>query len=99
MILIYCNKNHSKTKTLCKDCLKLSLYAEKRLFNCPYGENKPTCENCDIHCYKPNVREKIKKVMKYSGPHMAYKHPIMSIFHLLRNMNIKSKFNYKKRTR
>jgi len=28
---------------------------------------KPACKHCEIHCYKPAHREKIREVMRYSG--------------------------------
>lgn len=91
MVLIYCKNMHFNTKTQCNDCQELSNYALQRLMKCPFGENKPTCEKCEIHCYKLDMRKKIKTVMKYSGPHMAYKHPILTILHLIRNMNLNTK--------
>jgi hypothetical protein len=34
-----------------------------------------------MHCYKPAMREKIKDVMRYSGPRMSYRHPLLALFH------------------
>ena len=56
---------------------------EIRLEKCPYGETKPTCANCPIHCYQPHRREQIKKVMAYAGPRMLLTHPILAIRHML----------------
>ncbi|VDZ74526.1 protein [Atlantibacter hermannii] len=28
-------------------------YAMKRLDKCAFGENKPACRQCPIHCYQP----------------------------------------------
>ena len=39
--------------------------------------------NCPIHCYKPDRREQVKSVMKYSGPRMIFKHPIFAIRHII----------------
>lgn len=77
MIKIYCKKNHGKE--LCDECLELAKYAEERAKNCKFSHKKPVCGKCAVHCYKPQMREKIKKVMKYSGPKMIYKHPLMLI--------------------
>jgi len=41
-------------------------YAVRRLERCPQ-EPKPSCKHCEIHCYKPIYREKIRDVMRYSG--------------------------------
>lgn len=76
MIRIYCNGNHGNIE-LCDECRKLAEYAEQRLKNCKFKDKKPVCGKCTVHCYKLEMREKIKNVMKYSGPKMIYKHPVM----------------------
>ena len=58
-------------------------YARLRLGKCPYQEGKPTCANCPIHCYRPEMREKIRATMRYAGPRMLLRHPILAILHLL----------------
>ncbi|WP_268753200.1 nitrous oxide-stimulated promoter family protein [Desulfopila aestuarii] len=83
MIAIYCKFHHHYRHTLCPDCFELLNYAEKRLKHCPFQENKPTCGNCSIHCYKPEMQEKIRIVMRFAGPRMIYLHPLMAIRHLL----------------
>ncbi|MBD1569693.1 MULTISPECIES: nitrous oxide-stimulated promoter family protein [Aliivibrio] len=82
MIEIYCKKNHH-SETLCEECQQLMDYAEVRLDRCPYGENKPTCNTCPIHCYKPEPKEQMRLVMRFSGPRMLLHHPILAIRHLL----------------
>lgn len=84
MLRIYCRTHHHREdqQTLCRECTKLKNYALKRLQRCPYQELKPTCGNCTIHCYKKEMRLRIKAVMKYAGPRMAYKHPLMALQHL-----------------
>jgi len=82
MIALYCRDNHRTTTALCQDCTALLEYARLRLDKCPFGEDKPTCANCPIHCYKPDMREKIKRVMRYSGPRMLLRHPALAIGHL-----------------
>ncbi|SDP02643.1 nitrous oxide-stimulated promoter family protein [Desulforhopalus singaporensis] len=83
MLKIYC-RNHHKTgeEPLCRECQDLLEYAEKRLARCPFGRNKPTCGNCTIHCYQPEKRKKVKEVMRYSGPRMITRHPILALMHL-----------------
>jgi hypothetical protein len=29
------------------------------------------------------MRERVKEVMKYSGPRMTYRHPLLAFFHLV----------------
>lgn len=83
MITIYCRAHHTSQIEQCQECSQLLCYAEKRLSHCPFQENKPTCGKCTVHCYKSAMKEKIRKVMRYSGPRMIYHHPIMAIRHIL----------------
>lgn len=83
MIEIYCRGHHSAKGRLCAECGDLVSYAEKRLDKCPFGENKTTCANCPVHCYKPAMRERVKEVMRYSGPRMTYHHPFLALCHFL----------------
>lgn len=85
MIGVYCRDHHDTAgKTLCADCSELLEYAEKRLDKCPFGENKGACSKCEIHCYKPDMRKYVTEVMRYSGPKMLKKHPLLAIDHLLK---------------
>jgi hypothetical protein len=83
MISIYCRDHHHKKEDICFECLELAEYARLRLQNCPFQENKTTCGNCPIHCYKPQMREKIRDVMQYSGPRMIRHHPLLAIGHMI----------------
>lgn len=84
MIEIFCKAQHPKQIAgLCPDCTDLLSYARKQLVRCPFQQEKPTCGNCSIHCYKKGMRKKIRDVMRYSGPRMVYHHPIMAFRHLL----------------
>ncbi len=82
MIGIYCSDKHNIVSGLCEECNNLLFYANQKLDNCSYGETKTTCAKCPIHCYKPEMRQTERKVMRYSGPKMAYKHPILAVRHL-----------------
>ena len=84
MIHIYCHGQHGTSgETLCEACQELQTYANQRLANCPFQEGKTTCARCPIHCYKPEMGQKIKTVMRYAGPRMLLRHPIMALQHLL----------------
>ncbi len=83
MIRLYCGGNHGGKTELCDDCESLLLYAIKRLENCPYQEEKDSCNKCQTHCYRADMRGLIKEVMRYSGPRMIAYHPILAINHLL----------------
>jgi hypothetical protein len=85
MIQIFCSYRHGTGgKLLCPPCSELLDYAKERLNKCPYGENKGACSKCKIHCYKPDMRKQITEVMRYSGPKMITKHPLLAIDHLLK---------------
>lgn len=81
MIAMYCRDRHG-AKVLCVNCRDLAAYAEQRVRKCPFGENKPACGSCPIHCYKPRMKEQIKEVMRHAGPRMIFRHPILAICHL-----------------
>ena len=86
MLRMYCKSTHRPKNEFCEECSELFEYASKRLDYCQFGEDKPTCEKCPIHCYKPEMRDKIRKVMRYAGPRMLYKHPIMGFRHLFKKL-------------
>jgi hypothetical protein len=83
MIGIYCQRQHGAKDGLCQECQELQDYATLRLHRCPFQEEKSTCANCTVHCYRPDMRERIREVMRYAGPHMAYRHPILTFVHLV----------------
>ena len=83
MISIYCKKKHGTRQGLCPDCAALEEYARLRSDKCPFMETKTFCSNCKIHCYKQDMREKIREVMRFSGPRMLFVHPIMAIRHVI----------------
>ena len=83
MIHMYCKAKHGSNNSLCESCNQLVKYAISKYEKCPFGEIKPECSVCPIHCYKPEEKEAIKKVMKYAGPRMIYKHPVMAFEHLI----------------
>ena len=82
MIALYCRKNHH-TKELCPDCTALADYARQRSDKCPFMESKTFCSNCTVHCYRPEMREKIRAVMRFSGPRMMFHHPVAAVRHLI----------------
>jgi hypothetical protein len=89
MIGIYCWDQHGTRDGLCGECKGLLDYASLRLEKCPFQEGKTTCGKCPIHCYKPEMREKVKEEMRYSGPRMTFRHPILALFHLIDGMRKK----------
>jgi hypothetical protein len=82
MIGMYCRGFHHRDY-LCSECRSLEVYALERLAKCPFQEGKTVCSLCSIHCYKTEMREKIRKIMRYSGPRMILRHPYLAIVHLI----------------
>lgn len=97
MIGVYCRDNHKGERkaegvgkrALCRECEELKDYALFRLDKCPFKADKQFCSFCKIHCYKPEMREKIKRVMRYSGPRMLFTHPIFAVSHAVRTVKYK----------
>ncbi|MCD6525871.1 MAG: nitrous oxide-stimulated promoter family protein [Desulfuromonas sp.] len=75
-IAVYCRVHHlrhgaavqcrEQGRDYCAECHALLHYALQRNDRCPL-EPKPACKDCDVRCYKPQMREKIREVMKFSG--------------------------------
>lgn len=61
----------------------LQAYANKRLDKCVFGEEKPACKQCPVHCYQPAKREEMKQIMRWAGPRMLLHHPILTLRHLI----------------
>lgn len=93
MVGLYCRANHGSRRgcsgkgagagSLCPECAELDAYAASRSERCLFGEGKTFCSNCKVHCYKPDMRERIREVMRFSGPRMIFRHPVMAIRHLV----------------
>ena len=83
MIQLFCRDQHGAREGLCSDCSDLVAYAAQRLDKCPLRDNKPTCAKCPVHCYKAARREQVQAVMRYAGPRLLLRRPILTIRHLL----------------
>jgi len=84
MVSIYCRSKHSTDGKLCPECQEMLDYAFKRLDMCPFGEEKPPCKKCRVHCYSSDKREKIKEIMRFSGPRMLFFSPFDWIIHKIK---------------
>jgi nucleoside-triphosphatase THEP1 len=82
MVGIYCADHHRPAGGLCKDCEALLAYSHARLDRCPYGDDKPACKECPVHCYQPAKREAMRAVMRHAGPKMLSRHPWLALTHL-----------------
>lgn len=84
MIALYCRKQHGSPKGgLCPECEALTAYARQRSDRCPFMETKTFCSNCRVHCYRPDMRDRIRAVMRFSGLRMMFHHPIAAIQHVV----------------
>lgn len=98
MIALYCRKQHRSKTTLCPECAALHAYARERSDKCPFMETKTFCSNCRVHCYKPEMREKIRMVMRFSGPRMIFSHPVTAVRHVLEVKKEKKRLENRKET-
>jgi len=83
MIGMYCRGVHGTKSGMCPACSDLVEYARLRVQRCPLIADKPACNKCPVHCYSPEMRQRIRDVMRYAGPRMTLRHPVMAWFHLL----------------
>ena len=95
MIRLYCRKHHEeydgKTGRMCPACRQLFDYARLRSEKCPFMERKTFCSCCQVHCYQPEMREKIRQVMRFSGPRMLLYHPALALWHVTCSVREKRK--------
>ncbi|MBP1737682.1 MAG: Nitrous oxide-stimulated promoter [Oscillospiraceae bacterium] len=91
MIRLYCRNHHGQKDTLCPQCHALTAYAEKKTNACPLMETKSFCSACTVHCYRPDMREVIRVVMRWAGPRMLFYHPVLAIRHVLATRRTRGK--------
>jgi hypothetical protein len=83
MVDDWCREHHPSAAVPCEECRTFLAYADARLDHCPYGEDKPTCANCPVHCYKREPRDLARRVMRFAGPRMLLRHPVLAVLHLI----------------
>jgi len=82
---MYCAGHHGAVEgELCAECSELLQYAAVRLEKCPFGADKGPCSNCEVHCYKPEMLQRVGAVMRYAGPRMLTRHPVMGLRHVIK---------------
>ena len=82
MVALACHDLHGG-EGLCPGCAELLAYAAERIRRCPFGEDKPSCASCPVHCYRAAPRERMRAVMRHAGPRMLWSHPVLALAHLL----------------
>ena len=94
MVDLYC-KAHHEAPHPCRACSALLRYARGRLAACPFGEDKPVCSKCPVHCYGRVMRGRVTDVMRFAGPRMILHHPVAAVRHLVRErMPAKNQIEY-----
>lgn len=87
MTRLYCQDHHGDVARdasgHCPGCAELFAYQHKRLLACPFSPDKPTCSNCQVHCFGPEQRERTRQVMRHAGPRMMWRHPVLALAHLI----------------
>lgn len=78
MIRLYCKTLHRGAIT-CPECESLLAYVESRMVNCRISDEKPTCLQCQGHCYQSAKRLQIMHVVRWSLPRFMWRHPVKAL--------------------
>ncbi len=71
----------SKPLELCPACSAFMEYAVSRRLKCPLEAEKPSCKHCRIHCYAPQQRELVKRIMAWAGRRMIMRGRLDYLWH------------------
>ena len=63
----------------------IEVSADGNAFETVYDKESP-CKKCPIHCYRPQMKERMCKVMRWAGPRMILYHPVAAIKHVMREL-------------
>jgi hypothetical protein len=83
MVWMHCHDLHGEDDGPCNECRELLAYAARRIDRCVFGAAKPTCANCTVHCYNTAMRNRVRAIMRYAGPRMLLRHPVLALAHSL----------------
>ncbi|WP_110954302.1 nitrous oxide-stimulated promoter family protein [Anaerosinus massiliensis] len=99
---IYCHSKHgtsSNGKKLCPKCTALLATVMLKMNRCPYGFTKPICEKCKTPCFGTAQTKEFLVIMSGAKTKMFFKHPIMTMKHMLYGMRKEAKKDDKKDTK
>lgn len=87
LMVIYCCDHHqchemNRGADLCMDCKEMEHYAYQKIDRCPFARKKPACSECKIHCYTKDRLTTMIEVMRYAGPRIVLKHPLLAVYHI-----------------
>lgn len=83
MIKMYCKHHHGLQSDLCENCKPVLTYALQKIDKCVFGYQKPVCNKCTIHCYAKEMLNKVKEIMRFSGPRIMFRNPYLGIMHFI----------------
>ena len=83
MISLFCQGQRHAVSGICGDCSEVMRYAQERIDRCPYsGQAKPACGLCRTNCFTPDMHGRFALIMRYAGPRMLVRHPVLTVAHL-----------------
>lgn len=65
---------------VCRECGEFLRYAFARRLRCPL-EDKPACKHCQVHCFKPGHRDKVREIMRFSGQYLIRRGRLDLLWH------------------
>lgn len=66
---------------LCPECAAFLEYAVGKRMKCPLEAEKPSCKHCRIHCYAPQQRALVKRIMAWSGRRLLLRGRLDYLWH------------------
>ena len=66
----------------CAECREFLAYAILRRLRCPL-DPKPTCKECQVHCYRSGHRERVRQIMRFSGKYLIKRGRLDLLWHYL----------------
>jgi hypothetical protein len=79
MVRLWCRGVHQPRGESSAACAELLAYARTKLLRCPFAADRPSCSRCAVHCYRKDMRERIRAVMRYAGPRILVREPVMAL--------------------
>ena len=67
---------------LCESCSELLTYGVRKRFRCPHNP-KPMCKKCETQCYSQDYKQRVREVMRFSGPYLIKRGRLDLLYHYL----------------
>ncbi|WP_367277228.1 nitrous oxide-stimulated promoter family protein [Oceanispirochaeta sp.] len=89
---LYCRANHlDPSKFLCQTCTADLNYSNQKTLKCPFKKYGRTCSSCKVHCYDKDHRDRIRTVMRFTGPRLILHNPVLAGRHLFLTLKFRKK--------